>query len=50
MPTDIKYRIGFSSSADDVNNGSVPILTPPFTADCTTIFADSTIRKADETK
>lgn len=47
---DIKYRIGFGNNADDINNEDAPVLLPPFTADCTTIFADSTIRKADETK
>ena len=50
MATDIKYRIGFGNTADDINNESAPILLPAFTADSTVIFTDSTIRKADETK
>ena len=50
MATDIKYRIGFGNHAPDVNIEDVPVLLPPFTADCTTIFTDSTTRKADETK
>lgn len=48
MPESVQHRIfvGNTSNAIDADGGY--ILTPAFTADSTLIFADSTLRTADE--
>lgn len=46
---DIKHRIGIGCLGDDITISTPPTLLPAFTADTTLIFADTTIRTADET-
>lgn len=49
--SEIKHRLNIGACTKvDIDGSYTKTLLPPFTADMTTIFADSTIRFADETK
>jgi hypothetical protein len=48
MPESVQHRIFVGNNASGIDEDGGYILTPPFTADSTLIFADTTLRTADE--
>lgn len=46
--SDVKHRIFTGAPIADIDDAIIVVQTDPFTADSTLIFADTTIRTADE--
>lgn len=47
--SDVRHRIFVGAQVPDIDAAIIVVQVDPFTADSTLIFADSTIRTADET-